>query len=299
MTAEYILFSSPFAIEFSALDETEELLEECASFLNLRTSDGNADIKVYLVSTDGDPSTKGLIRERWVPDNRWKTYTIRDWVTIRESPDRTTYICCIPFLSDDRTALRKWILLSMVFNEILAILSDRILLIHGALLVNGERGYVLTGRGGIGKSTAAARVPPPWQAEADDMIAVMATPEGYVAYPLPTWSQLYEDPARHRGGDMNLHHPLSGIYLLEQSATDEVRGLRAVDAITRLYQNSITLYQRFLLFASGDDRLRCRQDVFMHARRLLDRTPCAVLRLSLDGRFWELLPPDNTAGPVR
>lgn len=291
MTTGYILFSAPFAIEFSALDETEELLGECARSLNLRESEGNADIRVYLVSTDGDPSTKGLIRERWAPDHRWKTHTIRDWVTIRESPDRTTYLCSIPFRSDDRTALRKWILLSMVFNEILAILSDRILLVHGALLVKGERGFVLTGHGGIGKSTAAARVPPPWHAEADDMVAVMETPEGYIAYPLPTWSQLYDDPARHRGGDMNRHHPLSGIYLLEQSATDEVGELRAVEALTRLYQNSITLYQRFLIFASEDDRLRCRRDVFMHARRLLDRTPCAVLRLSLDGRFWELFPP--------
>ncbi len=88
----------------------------------------------------------------------------------------------------------KWALISMLFNSILAVRSDSIFLIHGALLVNGEAGYVLTGPCGVGKSTAAARVPPPWRAVADDMVAVMRTPAGYVVYPLPTWSQLYYRP---------------------------------------------------------------------------------------------------------
>ncbi len=39
-----------------------------------------------------------------------------------------------------------------------------------------------------------------------------------------------------------------------------------------------------------DDRLRCKRDVLMHAKRVLDRTPCGILKVSMAGRFWEKFP---------
>ena len=124
--------------------------------------------------------------------------------------------------------------MTLVVGGILALLSDRILLIHGALITNGDRGYVLTGPSGAGKSTAASRVPLPWRAPADDLIAAVATPSGYLLYPLPTWSQLDSGPEGFQPPDLNKPYRLSGIYFLEQSAKDAIEDISLTDAIAAI-----------------------------------------------------------------
>lgn len=57
--------------------------------------------------------------------------------------------------------------LSMILGATL-ILSERVTLLHGALVQKGGQASALIGPSGRGKTTAAHRIGPPWRAISDD-----------------------------------------------------------------------------------------------------------------------------------
>jgi hypothetical protein len=62
---------------------------------------------------------------------------------------------------------------------------------HAALVTFDGQGYLLAGKSGAGKSTAASRVPPPWEALCDEMVLAVPDPAGdWWAHPWPTWSKI-------------------------------------------------------------------------------------------------------------
>lgn len=211
-----------------------------------------------------------------------------------ESPGRDLFLCGIlgdtgGYPADFSAMQRKYLLVSTLVNSVLALLSDRLLLLHCALVTSGTEGHVLVGRSGVGKSTAASRVPPPWRAPADDMVAAVRTEGGYVLHPLPTWSQLIIDPDRFRVIDVNERYSLSGIHFLEQSPMDRIDPIMKADAAERLLRFSYHAYKSEILAIDLEWRLRCKLEVLKHATAITDQVPVDTLRLSREGRFWELL----------
>lgn len=83
---------------------------------------------------------------------------------------------------------------------LLAGLLDDGLLIHAALLVDGDRSWLATGPSGSGKSTLAALLPE--HAAADELAAVRAADGDVIGHGLPFWL------------GRRVHARLAGIYLL-------------------------------------------------------------------------------------
>ncbi|NLX49130.1 MAG: hypothetical protein GXY82_04510 [Methanospirillum sp.] len=285
----YFFFQNPgISISFSALDGTSELLEELASLLDLAPARLPGDVEVVVYSfRDPPPEVETLLMASGGA-SAWRSQVVRDGILIHESPDRTRYLCGIIFspLFYARREV-KWRVISFMVGSVLGLLSDRLLLIHGALIADGEKAHVLTAPSNVGKTTAASRVPPPWRAVTDDLVAAVKTPEGYALHPLPTWSQLFLDPDTFRRVDLDRPFSLHAVYLLEQSAADAVEDLQANQAITRLFLYSYQAYMVYFEDSPLDVRIRLKQEILMHARQIVQTTPCRVMKISRDGRFWE------------
>ena len=220
----YTLFkNTPIRIHLSSLDNTAKMLAEFADLVHLEPAEDVGGIQVLIDSSEHSLAETDPIQQSLGQGETWRSFNVRNLIRVHQNPGKDRYLCELrPYPSSNPTQLVMWILISMVINAVLALLSDRLLLIHGALITDGDNGYLLTGPSGVGKSTAASRVPLPWYAPADDTVVAVSTPEGYMLYPLPTWSQLDSDPRAFRPADLNMPYRLSGVYFLEQSTMDAV-----------------------------------------------------------------------------
>lgn len=276
-------------VRICALEGTADIVAMLARVMRAEPRGSAGGIGVFVHASAAPPPVDGLFDDEGPPAS-WKAYCVRDRVVVRESPSRRTYLCGVPGYPDRYpTAQVQWHLASFIAGGLLTLLSDRLLLLHAALIANGDAGHVLAGPSGAGKSTAAARVPPPWRGVADDMLAVVATEDGYALMPLPTWSVFDRDPAAVHGVDTGRAYVPAGVWFLEQSAADGTAPLSRTGAVQRLVNSAITLYGHYWSGFAIEDRVRLRGDVFAHATRIVEETPCGVLQATRDGRFWEHL----------
>ena len=91
---------------------------------------------------------------------------------------------------DGRTMeLRGRIVRQLFFLGVLPRLLDgSSFLVHGALAVRGEEGFLFCGPSGIGKSTTVSRLNPDFQVLSDDCTLLTELEDGFYAQPVPTWS---------------------------------------------------------------------------------------------------------------
>ena len=161
------------------------------------------------------------------------------------------------------------------------------ILLHGALIERDGEGVILTGPGGAGKSTAAARVPAPWTHLCDDTTLVVRDGDGaYRAHPWPTWSSfMFGGP----GGTWATEHSvlLRGVYVLEQSAEDRADPLGGGEAACLLNEcGEQVTWTAFHLLAKEQVRgLRSRR--FDNICAMVRSIPVFRLRLTLTGAFWD------------
>jgi SynChlorMet cassette protein ScmC len=158
---------------------------------------------------------------------------------------------------------------------------------HAALAETRGRGVFLAGVSGAGKSTCSRRLPPQWRVLGDDMALVVHSGDGqFSAHPVPTWSDLKlrncERPCRI--GD---HVPLRAIFSIEQSKTDELLplggGAGAIVVAEAAMQVYRSLESRFFLPIHSP----LKRMIFDNAVSIARDIPAYVLRVSLQGRFWE------------
>jgi SynChlorMet cassette protein ScmC len=284
-----LLDAPPLRVRISALDETADLVEMLARVMLAGPPEAACDIGVYVHASPDPPDLDDLVDMESPPES-WRSYCVRDRVLIRESKSRHVYLCGVPgYPSTYPWVQVRWHLASFIVGGVLTLLPDRLLLIHGALLANGNAGHVLAGPSGSGKSTAAARVPPPWEAMADNMLAAVATGDSYALLPLPTWSVLDADPDAPCAVETGRTVSLAGLWFLEQSSADATAPLGRVAAIQRLAGNTLPLYAHYWSGFGFEDRVRLKASVLKHAARIVDGIPCGVLKAARHGRFWEHL----------
>ncbi|MEN6517170.1 MAG: hypothetical protein ABFC38_03130 [Methanospirillum sp.] len=215
-----LLDAPPVRVQVSALDETADLVEMLARVMQAGPPGAPGGIDVHLHASSTPPRVDGLFDGEGSPAS-WRSYCVRDRVLIRESPSRGEYLCGVPgYPVEYPSAQVRWHLASFITGGLLSLLSDRLLLVHGALITDGDAGHVLAGASGAGKSTAAARVPPPWRGVADDMLAAVATEDGYALLPLPTWSAFDADPEAVHAVETDRTFSLAGLWFLEPSPAD-------------------------------------------------------------------------------
>lgn len=186
----------------------------------------------------------------------------------------------------DMVAIQMKRLSLVVVRDILARSG---MLLHGALAEYKERGAVLVGHSGVGKSTASSRLPPPWRSLSDDSCLVVRDDKGrYWAHPWPTWSRFVEDGP---GGSWDVQRPvpLEAVFFLRQSAQDEVEEVNESQS-TSMLMESIQNVCWDMCRDLSDDEAQTIYAEEMAASYLMARTvPAYMLHFSLKGRFWEVL----------
>jgi SynChlorMet cassette protein ScmC len=162
--------------------------------------------------------------------------------------------------------------------------------LHAALLEHDDRGFAIIAPGGTGKSTCSRRVHAPWRSLCDDEALVIHDEAGlYYAHPFPTWSMLLGKEAE---GFEKLWHvpmgvPLKGIFILEQSPSDEILPISQAEAALYIYDSACQTCPRIWSYYSPEELRASKRILFENACLMSKSIPAFILRASLTGRFWE------------
>jgi len=157
---------------------------------------------------------------------------------------------------------------------------------HGALVEKEGRGIILAGPGGAGKSTCCARLPSSWRALCDDAVLVIpGSSEGYLAHPMPTWSDLWIRKLK-KSWKAEEALPLSLVLFIEQAPHDALefigKGLASVRMVESAAQAAMVEMER-----DGGRKRLIRKVLYQSASQCAKIVPSATLRVSPAGPFWE------------
>jgi SynChlorMet cassette protein ScmC len=158
---------------------------------------------------------------------------------------------------------------------------------HAGLAELDGQGIVLAAPGDKGKSTCCRRLPDYWQPLCDDeTLVVLAQQKEYRAHPFPTWS---DHLLKRSNGTWNVQYsvPLSGIFFLQQSETDEVEPVGEGQAALLITESATQICEKFWRNADEEDQKEFREELFNNACEMAKKIPAYRLRVSLKGRFWE------------
>ena len=161
--------------------------------------------------------------------------------------------------------------------------------LHCALVEREGRGVLLVGRSGAGKSTACRRLPEGWRPLCDDLaLAVRLKGGGYAAHPLPTWSAVGHDPGAG-SWDIKRSVSLAAIFFLAQSAEDEILPAGNAMASVVLTDAAMTIFRTVRVQEQSLEKKLLGGNAFANAVAMARSVPSYILRLSLTGRFWEMI----------
>ncbi|MCX6558546.1 MAG: SynChlorMet cassette protein ScmC [Candidatus Aminicenantes bacterium] len=161
------------------------------------------------------------------------------------------------------------------------------LLVHGALAERKGVGVILAGPGGVGKTTASIKLPPPWCALSDDNALIVKAADGtYWAHPWPTWSR-YREGDMSGSWDVQAAVKLGLICMLSKNKKDHISQLPIRQAISELVDVS---GQTFAILANGMSMgalRRINKMRFHNAIAVSKKIPVCRLEISLSGNFWD------------
>jgi SynChlorMet cassette protein ScmC len=161
--------------------------------------------------------------------------------------------------------------------------------LHAALVEFEGKGVLLAGRSGAGKSTGCHRLPRPWKVHSDDMALVVRQAPGlYRVHPLPTWSVV--NPGRkNRCWHLRRHVPLSALCFLEQAKEDEIGPLGGAMGSALINESAKVIFSCANAFRMDTADPGFKGKRFLNSADIAQATPLFTLRVSLAGRFWELI----------
>lgn len=158
---------------------------------------------------------------------------------------------------------------------------------HGGLATLNKRGFLFVAPPGGGKSTAISRLPSPWRVLCDDAALVWPNRRGgFSASPLPTWGDLLKPKENFQGSakfKVERKVDISGIFFLVKSDSDKSTQLSPLKALPRLFRA-----------LNEHPRVHAVRHVFVSeliecANSLTKKTALWELKLTLGGRFWEIV----------
>jgi SynChlorMet cassette protein ScmC len=162
-------------------------------------------------------------------------------------------------------------------------------LVHGALASRAGTGVLLTGVSGVGKSTASARLAPPWRSLCDDTALVVRDADGaYWAHPWPTWSRLFDG---HVEDTWNVPAavPLAAVCRLTRDPINRPAALPVPEAagwlLDRLYDCSWDVFRD----RPPDEARAIQVQLFHNACDLAAAVPVFPLQVTLENAFWEAM----------
>jgi SynChlorMet cassette protein ScmC len=266
----------------SGAREIQPSLERLAHVLGLRP--GYHDAWPRLLFDRNPMELAGHLLFSTNPAEGWKVSDLID-VRIWSHPEVNDLVYEI---EDDRNRNQVALIMSLVIRSIYwrAIVHGGFPL-HAALMERDGIGIALAGASGRGKSTCCQRIPSPWRALCDDHTLVLpSVSQGVLAHPFPTTSYLrgHDQPAFW---NVQQGVPLSAIFFLEQSLDEEVFAIGPGESAARMNWSA-----REILACTIDDlekvghRVRW-QRLFHNACEMSRRVKCYILKVRLNGRFWD------------
>jgi Coenzyme PQQ synthesis protein D (PqqD) len=148
-------------------------------------------------------------------------------------------------------------------------------------------GVLLTGRSGVGKTTASSRLAPPWRSLCDDMTLVVRDDTGACwAHPWPTWSRLLGEHVDDRW-DVQNAVPLQAIFVIDQAAQDRAAPAGEGQAVGLLLEVARQATRRLWVGVTPDEFRAFHVHRFENLCALVRAVPVYLLDVSLDGAFWE------------
>ncbi|MDZ7315017.1 MAG: SynChlorMet cassette protein ScmC [candidate division KSB1 bacterium] len=210
-----------------------------------------------------------------------------EWATGLSEPDSIHRPSHASELGDLFLAMRK---IQHQFSRSL-LEVNRAVLLHGALVCPPgvpQVGVILSARRGVGKTTACRRLPPDWEALADETVLVVRDAQGtFWGHPFPTLSRFANGGS---GGVWQTERavPLAAAFFLKQAPEDRLEpiGQGQAAALLTCAAEQISYWLTELPL----DTVRIlRQKRFDQLCRLAQSVPAFVLHLTLTGRFWELI----------
>jgi SynChlorMet cassette protein ScmC len=192
----------------------------------------------------------------------------------------------LPFKEAEWVYIGLWSALTFIYQDSL---RRGGLPLHGALVSREGRAVSLVAPGETGKSTCCRRLFPPWRSLCDDEHLVVLSPEGrYLAHPFPTWSDYLFERGEFTW-DVQEAVPLAGVCFLEQAPEDSIEPMGQARGAVALYESGLETRYKLWLSPSHRGEDIYRRFTFNNAASLATRLPTFRLRVSLTGRFWELL----------
>lgn len=198
--------------------------------------------------------------------------------------DKDAVICIVnPAKNSDMLALQL-MRLSLIIGRLAQFNGG--LLIHGALAELDGVGVILAGPGGAGKTTASQRLPASWRSLSDDCTLVVRNKQGeYRAHPWPTWSEfMFGGP----GGtwDVQASVRLKNIFFLTPDPEDRTEQLGVGASVCLIVNSAEQAWGQIPPRIGKDEVLAMRLQRFNNICSLAKVVPCYILRMSMDGLFW-------------
>ena len=81
--------------------------------------------------------------------------------------------------------------------------------------------------------------------------------------------------------------PLSAVFFLEQAKADEVLQIGNGEAAFSMNRSACQVFGLFWNQASEESKSDCRRRIFLNACEVAHKVPAFLLRVTLNGNFWE------------
>jgi len=274
-----------------AIGRVSSWVEKLASIMQLKTCEPNGYPKLIFIKRESVKGGLGeltcMVKEKImkdIPINDWKAHSLGD-LRLWSHHDVPDVICEIgPGEDHELEIIRMWESLHPIYQRVQ---STGGLPIHAALIERNGIGVLFAGPGNTGKSTCCRQLPPSWHALCDDeALIVRDDNRKYFGHPFPTWSDyLYQ--RSERTWNVQQHVPLSAIFFLEQGKIDEASPIGQGQAAIFINQSATQVCQRSWRNLIQEEERAFRRELFENAGELVKAVPSYILRVSLNGRFWE------------
>lgn len=159
--------------------------------------------------------------------------------------------------------------------------------LHAGLVELDGLGVLLIASSDKGKSTCCLRLPDYWKPLCDDeALIVLDKQKKYRVHPFPTWSDYLLKRAKNTW-NVQYSVPLSGVFFLEQSETDELTPAGEGQAALLMSESSSQICHKFWRTLDIEDQRLFRNELFNNACDMAKHIPAYNLSVSRHGRFWE------------
>jgi SynChlorMet cassette protein ScmC len=288
MLAYGLSFSTDIRFRFMASPEAERLLQFMAQVMGLEATTDTERPVIFF--TRRGPSRTHFAKEAVLPahfieadDQKggWRSMELpfmRMWLH-PHTPHRLCQLLYWDSVVSDSARVKG------ALNPIyLKLVEKGGLPIHGALIQYRNRGLLFLGQGGVGKSTACARLTPPFLPLSDDETVILHEGNRFFGHPMPTWSRFQNDQPLAPTG-IGKRISIDALFFLKQGAETRISPMGAGEAAVRICQASLELLATYPFFSRSPGAEAKRKYLFDTACRIANQVPAHTLSLSLSQEF--------------